>query len=358
MVYSTRKSLPYKLDPSDGLLHTDYMDHWTYPTSNLLDLTQTIGILFGDGPPLYTQPERRTSDGAQELTHYLAPTSNPVHGGGGVVAGGNGGGGFSPLPSRAGAALWGLGASSSSSIPPLVEQPQQHTPPPPPPPPQQQQQDIPVHRPEPTVSSQEIVNECRAVAIAALNVRLHASLSSRAKAVLAEAERLQAKKKELLERRSVIENTLSSLQAQRAGLDNAASQLHAAGVRLDAWLAANEPKVERLEGMKGMINPDDVFVTTDVLSQQLLDLMSQDEAIKDVMDELKEGLRLRRRTGLSVEAFVLQMRELARRQFKVRHLQQKVKEKMNGGVATAVGGAQNAAWYTGFISNPMTAARQ
>lgn len=39
-----------------GMVNSVYIQHWVYPRSNLVELVQSLSLLFGQDPPLYSRP--------------------------------------------------------------------------------------------------------------------------------------------------------------------------------------------------------------------------------------------------------------------------------------------------------------
>lgn len=69
---------PY-VNPS-GMVSAPYLQAWVYPRSNLVELVQSLSLLFGNDPPLYSRlPPAPMSS---HLPQSTSPFMNPMHTGG------------------------------------------------------------------------------------------------------------------------------------------------------------------------------------------------------------------------------------------------------------------------------------
>ena len=62
---------------ASGCVRSPYLDQWSYPASNLRDLTTTLCIRFGEDPPLYAKPPNwRPGASRPPLTSPLSPSGS------------------------------------------------------------------------------------------------------------------------------------------------------------------------------------------------------------------------------------------------------------------------------------------
>lgn len=99
---------------ASGMVNSPYIQHWVFPRSNLVELVQSLSLLFGQDPPLYSRPASSGRPLPPPTTHP-PPFINPIHTGGSMQMN----------PSSP-------GPSSQSPRLTLTYPPYQHTPPPPP----------------------------------------------------------------------------------------------------------------------------------------------------------------------------------------------------------------------------------
>ncbi len=69
---------PY-VNPS-GMVSAPYLQTWVYPCSNLVELVQSLSLLFGNDPPLYSRPPPAPM--SNHLPQSTSPFMNPMHTGG------------------------------------------------------------------------------------------------------------------------------------------------------------------------------------------------------------------------------------------------------------------------------------
>lgn len=101
-----------------GMVNSLYIQHWVYPRSNLVELVQSLSLLFGQDPPLYSRPAAPVNvRPPPPPTPHPPPFMNPIHTGGALQS--NPSSSPGPTPSQS--------PRLAHTYPPY-----QHTPPPPP----------------------------------------------------------------------------------------------------------------------------------------------------------------------------------------------------------------------------------
>lgn len=71
---------------ASGMVSSQYIHHWVFPRSNLVELVQNLSLLFGQDPPLYSRPAVPVNvrpPPPQATPH--PPFMNPIHAGGATM---------------------------------------------------------------------------------------------------------------------------------------------------------------------------------------------------------------------------------------------------------------------------------
>jgi ESCRT-I complex subunit TSG101 len=76
------------VDPS-GMVHTPCLDNWLFPSSNLLDTTTEMSIIFGSETPLYTKAAVPVAAPAYQQGPMYNPAGPAPAGGAGAYPYGN-----------------------------------------------------------------------------------------------------------------------------------------------------------------------------------------------------------------------------------------------------------------------------
>lgn len=66
---------------ASGMVNSLYIQHWVYPRSNLVELVQSLSVLFGQDPPLYSR-QAPPVNAARPTPPHPPPFMNPIHTGG------------------------------------------------------------------------------------------------------------------------------------------------------------------------------------------------------------------------------------------------------------------------------------
>eukprot|EP00197_Chlamydomonas_leiostraca_P016157 CAMPEP_0202860114 /NCGR_PEP_ID=MMETSP1391-20130828/1960_1 /ASSEMBLY_ACC=CAM_ASM_000867 /TAXON_ID=1034604 /ORGANISM="Chlamydomonas leiostraca, Strain SAG 11-49" /LENGTH=642 /DNA_ID=CAMNT_0049539249 /DNA_START=110 /DNA_END=2038 /DNA_ORIENTATION=- len=207
----------------------------------------------------------------------------------------------------------GLGGGAAGPAQQQQQQPQQ---PPPPPSP-----------PKPQVRREELEREFRPLAVAALRPQLEAAARAYQQHAKAETEAQLEAQAGLRQRKAALEAQVAVLKQERAGTEGLVKEMGSKTAQLQQWLDRNEPKVAAISAATaasgGVIEWDKVVVPADELARQALEAQAQDLAYEDTLLALDKAM-MAGVGGLSVEAYLKQVRALCRKQFYARALGIKV----------------------------------
>ncbi|RZF47139.1 hypothetical protein LSTR_LSTR005217 [Laodelphax striatellus] len=281
-----------------GKIYLPYLHDWSPASSDLLGLIQVMICIFGDHPPVYAKPKYESA------VPYPTQTFMPMPG---TSGGGNAGGGtpYPPYPPR-------------PSFPQPTQQPYPGYPPMPgsgggppyptsqpyqPPPPQQ-------HRYPPYPTPAQGANTAaqgtgtiteehiRASLLSAVEDKLRRRLDEHFSQVKAELHILQQTANELNE----LERNISVLKEKEKELEKSISRL----------------------SDKEEIDVDEAVTTTAPLYKQILNAYAEEAATEDTIYYMSEALR---RDVIDLDVFLKQVRSLSRKQFMLRALMQKCRQK-------------------------------
>eukprot|EP00742_Colponemidia_sp_Colp-10_P007268 GILJ01007813.1.p1 GENE.GILJ01007813.1~~GILJ01007813.1.p1 ORF type:complete len:371 (+),score=70.74 GILJ01007813.1:59-1171(+) len=108
---------------------------------------------------------------------------------------------------------------------------------------------------------------------------------------------------------------LSALAQEKIALEDKLKQLETADVDLDAWVARHADSTPDKATVESLVE------TKDIYSKQLVDLVSEEAAIEDVLFHLSQALD---RGCMDLDTFLKYVRELSRKQFLQRVLRNKI----------------------------------
>ena len=390
------------VNPSGLVVNEPYLQQWSFPSSNLLELAHTLSITFGQDPPLFSKPPGwQAGDG-------------PLGGDGRAGAGGGGGGGGGGgATAAAGTSALHQHAHAAAHTNPQHQQPQPHPqhqhqqqhghyPAPdyghhtqqqggaaayvqhqhpvggyPPQggapnpdtsgtyhydvhathrPQQQQQQQQQVQQPVPhgPVSQQQYqqplaqsprphpIHTFKKRATEALEERLKRSAAQAREVAEGRGRELEQARASLDANRAHLDGDVAALTQERDKLENDMSLKTKKGNELEEWLSRNDRKL-------GEVDIDEAFEPSSSLSAQALEAMSADLAIEDILYDLEQGLR---NGVIESEAYFRQVRLLARRQFFSRALSMKIAQVQLQAGVTAARPARPVHDATGAVSRP------
>lgn len=292
----------------NGRIYLPYLHDWQPHTSDLVSLIQIMILTFGDHPPVFTRPK-----GQPPYAHsgFPAPSIGypPYH-----TAGAGSGGAFPPYPQASnfgsyppyptgGNSSVANPSTSAGGYPPYMNFPQ-----------------VPGYnsgynstpRSTGTITEEHI----KASLISAVEDKLRRRLQEKVNQYQAEIETLNRTKQELVEGSSKIDNVIARLIREEVELQKNVNILRDKEQELEKSLDA----LEKSEG----IDPDEAVTTTAPLYKQLLNAYSEEAALEDAIYYLGEALR----SGvIDLETFLKHVRQLSRKQFMLRAIMQKCRQK-------------------------------
>ncbi|XP_059476042.1 tumor susceptibility gene 101 protein [Neocloeon triangulifer] len=298
----------------NGKVYLPYLHEWDASKANLLGLVQVMITVFGEQPPVYTKSK------APYPTQQAMPTASPpypVYPGAATPYPAMPSqampqpGGFPPYPSMA----------SETPYPPAYPPASSGYPPP-------QQTPYPPMQPSPMASGYPpqagvgagggtITEEhIRASLLSAVEDKLRRRLREQFSQGTAELETLRRTNLELVQGKSKLEGLVGRLDKDCAELDKAIATLEEKEAELEKGLgklSSEEP-----------IDIDEAVTTTAPLYRQLLNAFAEESAIEDVIYYLGEALR---RGRIDLDAFLKQVRALSRKQFMLRALMNRCRQK-------------------------------
>ncbi|XP_047513044.1 tumor susceptibility gene 101 protein [Pieris napi] len=171
--------------------------------------------------------------------------------------------------------------------------------------------------PSPDVAGGTITEEhIKASLLSAVEDKLRRRLNEQSQQSQAELETLRRTQQELREGKTRLEDILGRLQRERTDLDKNVATLQEKEKELQS-------AVERLGGQEG-IDVDEAVVTTAPLYSQLLNAFAEEATLEDAIYYMGEALR---KEVIDLDTFLKQVRTLARRQFTLRALMHKCRQK-------------------------------
>ncbi|XP_063240573.1 tumor susceptibility gene 101 protein [Bacillus rossius redtenbacheri] len=305
----------------NGRIYLPYLHEWSPNSSDLMGLIQVMVVTFGEQPPVYAK-----SRGSNAMPKPYPPTSfMPVPGGSGP--------GTTPYP------VFPTGTpyptpSSGSYQPPYPPYPPSSGsstgfPPYPPsypsfpgggagggyPYPPSHMQGTPQSQSggaTGTITEEHI----RLSLLSAVEDKLRRRMAEQLSQAQAELETLRRTQRELAQGRDRLDDILGRMEKEQLELDKNISILKDKEQELEksiARLSEQEP-----------IDVDEAVTTTTPLYKQLLNAFAEEAAIEDTIYYMGEALR---RGVVDLDVFLKQVRALSRRQFMLRALMHKCRER-------------------------------
>ncbi|XP_015121937.1 tumor susceptibility gene 101 protein [Diachasma alloeum] len=300
----------------NGKIYLPYLHDWVPHSSDLLGLIQVMIVTFGEHPPVFAkrstqatpypaQPSFMPLPGGEmnagSMTPYPHFVSNPPYGSGipppYPPAGGSGFGGYPSFPSYS---TSGYPASPYSPTPyPPTKQP---SPP------------MPAMN---SGNSDTITEEhIRASLISAVGDKLRRRLIEQHSQLQAELETLRRTQQELTNGSSKLTDLFNKLQKEKQELDKNINILQDKETEL-------EREIAKLS-INQSIDVDEAVTTIAPLYKQMLNAFAEEAATEDAIYYLGEGLR---QGSIDLDVFLKQVRQLSRRQFMLRALMLRCRQK-------------------------------
>uniref|UniRef100_A0A1B0CEN7 Uncharacterized protein n=3 Tax=Lutzomyia longipalpis TaxID=7200 RepID=A0A1B0CEN7_LUTLO len=287
----------------NGKIYLPYLHDWQPNSSDLLSLIQVMIMTFGDFMPVYSKPKQNSAP-------YPANFGMPQASNAGSAYPPYPTTGYPPYPAAGGASNFvpyppATGATNSPGYPMDMPMPNPYSTPYPP-------SNTNANNGQGTITDEHI----RASLLSAVEEKMWRRIVERVNQRQAELDTLKRTKQELEEGRSKIESIVSSLEKEEADLKRHLSQLNDKKDELDKSLEA----FERKDG----IDVDEAVSTTAPLYRQLLNAYAEEAATEDAIYYLGEALR---NSVIDLETFLKHVRQLSRKQFVLRSLMQKCRQK-------------------------------
>ncbi|XP_012257271.2 tumor susceptibility gene 101 protein [Athalia rosae] len=306
----------------NGKIYLPYLHEWVPMKSDLVGLLHIMRVTFGDQPPVYAKP---VPDFNQIPNPYPVQPFMPTPSGGAST------GGFPPYPTSG---QYGRGSNvyppypttGSSGLPypsyspypggtsnhPSAVYPGSYPPP-----------YSPATQPAPRTptggaGSTDTISEehIRDSLLSAVGDKLRRRLREQLSQGEAELETLRRTEQELVTGSARLDELLNKLNKEKSELEKNISILQ-----------DKETELEREIGKLSdnpTIDVDEAVTTIAPLFKQMLDLFAEEAAIEDAIYYLGEGLR---RGVIDLEVFLKQVRHLSRRQFMLRALMLRCRQK-------------------------------
>ncbi|XP_063979689.1 tumor susceptibility gene 101 protein [Diachasmimorpha longicaudata] len=300
----------------NGKIYLPYLHDWVPHSSDLLGLIQVMIVTFGEHPPVFAKMNTQTTHyptqpsfmplpsgdlNAASMTPYPHFVPNPPYGSGMPP----------PYPPAGGAAFGGYPSFGSYSNPGYPASPYSSTPYP------------PVKQPSPSMpamnsgNSDTITEEhIRASLISAVEDKLRRRLIEQHSQLQAELETLRRTQQELTNGSSKLTDLFNRLQKEKLELDKNINILHDKETEL-------EREITKLSENQS-VDVDEAVTTIAPLYKQMLNAFAEEAATEDAIYYLGEGLR---QGVIDLDAFLKQVRQLSRRQFMLRALMLRCRQK-------------------------------
>ncbi|XP_055528799.1 tumor susceptibility gene 101 protein [Wyeomyia smithii] len=286
----------------NGKIYLPYLHDWNASHSDLLGLIQVMIVTFGEFPPVYSKPKQTKEQATPYPTQSFMPqppTSNqnqfcpypaqsqfppyPVGGPGGYAGYNQAGGSYPPYIPPGMPTAGGYNAG---------------------------------YNPTPQGTGTITEEHIKASLVSAVEDKLKRRIQEKVNQCQAEIQTLKRTQQELNEGQSKINDIIGKLERDEQEL-----------IKSIAVLKDKEGELERalesLEKVDG-IDVDEAVTTTAPLYKQLLNAYAEEAAIEDAIYFMGEALR---GGVIDLEVFLKNVRQLSRKQFMLRALMQKCRQK-------------------------------
>ncbi|XP_076245183.1 tumor susceptibility gene 101 [Calliopsis andreniformis] len=300
----------------NGKIYLPYLHDWLPHSSDLLSLIQIMIVTFGEQPPVYS---KRRQDTPPSSTPYPVQPFMPMPGSGGHIPGSSfppyvqnsqykgGNNVYPPYMSSFPYQGYGSYGGTASNYPTqgYDSYPYPST-----------------TQPSPTVpasagGSGTITEEhIRASLLSAVEDKLRRRLKEQFSQLQAELETLSRTQQELTSGSSHLSDLFNRLKKEKAELEKNITILQDKEAEL-------EKEIAKLSENQS-IDVDEAVTTIAPLYKQMLNAFAEEAATEDAIYYLGEGLRC---GILDLDAFLKQVRQLSRRQFMLRALMQRCRQK-------------------------------
>lgn len=301
----------------NGKVYLPYLHDWQPYSSDLLGLIQVMAVTFGEFPPVFSNPR---SNPTPYPPHSFMPQPDTSSSGymSSYPSAGNAyppyptyQNNFPPYPTAGGASSnSAYPPDSGSGYPPYMSSGGGYP------------HASPSYPPQPPTSTAAsttgtITEEhIKASLISAIEDKLRRRIQEKVNQSHAEMQTLKRTKVELVDGSTKIQDIINKLQREENELKKNISVLEEKDKEL-------EKSLEVLNKVDG-IDVDEAVITTAPLYRQLLDAYSDEAATEDAIYYLGEALRA---GVIDLEVFLKHVRQLSRKQFMLRALMQRCRQK-------------------------------
>lgn len=308
----------------NGKIYLPYLHDWVPNSSDILGLIQVMIMTFGERPPVYSKQRPDMASSTPYPTQPYMPMPGPTTGSGGT-----------PYPPYTPASTYQTPTSNPYPYPPFppAYPSYQSTSYPYPPSSNQAFSPYPSYPvPMPSVISSpppiSVANNSsgttgtiseehiRASLLSAVEDKLRRRLREQFSQIQAELETLRRTEQELTQGKDKLDDILARLEREQIELDKNISILKDKEQEL-------EKEIERLSDQQP-IDVDEAVTTTAPLYKQLLNAFAEEAATEDAIYYMGEALR---RGVIDLDVFLKQVRSLSRKQFMLRALMHKCRQK-------------------------------
>ncbi|CAL7933613.1 unnamed protein product [Xylocopa violacea] len=305
----------------NGKIYLPYLHDWLPHSSDLISLIQIMIVTFGEQPPVYAKPRQGTQ--TSSTPYPVQPSFMPVPGSGSHMPGST----YPPYPQNS------QYTSGSNVYPPFMPQPgfpyqgsygsyggsASNYPPQsctgsfPYPPSTQPSPTVPV-----TAGASGTITEehIRASLLSAVEDKLRRRLKEQFSQLSAELETLRRTQQELTSGSTHLTDLFDKLKKEKAELEKNITILQDKEAEL-------EKEIAKLSDNQS-IDVDEAVTTIAPLYKQMLNAFAEEAATEDAIYYLGEALRC---GIIDLDAFLKQVRQLSRRQFMLRALMQRCRQK-------------------------------
>lgn len=335
-----------------GRVFLPYLHEWNPNSSDLLGLIQVMIIVFGETPPVFSKPQEdsstypsagggapyptRPAAGGSSFMHMLGPAANPPYASSAGAmppypTGTSGPMGWSPYSTPLPVTTNTPAATSVAPTPAYPPYPTGSTASYPlyptpgsgsgyPYPPASTVTTGPVTQPAtvglPSNTGTITQEHIRASLLTAVEDKVKGRLKEVLSVAQAEMDVLKRTHDELNSGKTKLEDMISRMDREQAELESSLQTLR----------DRNEEMKELIRKMEsqGAVDVDEAVVTTAPLYKQLVNAFAEENATEDAIYYLGEALR---KGVIDLDVFLKHVRELSRKQFMLRALMQKCREK-------------------------------
>lgn len=325
---------------ANGKVDLPYLRDWRYPQSDLLGLIQILVIVFSEDPPVFSRAQALRQ---QQYQPQSQPPNLPYPPQGGFQMPTPGGAsnlpGYTPYPSGGyNQAAAGTNFNYSGNFPQQQQGFQGYPPASTGSYPPTGQQQYPSSTPFPSYPTQYPTSTANTVtttsASGAGNTNTVTEEHLRMSLLSAVEDKMRRRLREIFEQAqaemNVLHKTQTDLVQGREKLDKMMRDLETERNEIEGNISMLKDKdmeiKEALNKMdrQGSMDIDDAVVTTMPLYKQLVNSFAEEQAIEDALFYLGDALR---RDVIDIDVFLKQVRELSRKQFMLRALIQKCRDK-------------------------------